>query len=125
MRRPPTCIQLGPEDYLPLPVDQLCHQAQVSLAFIRLCLENGCPAPGGKLSHARLMDWLRYNYPQVRAACGLGALAPIEGVPFEALGALQVVNCLLTVLEFSESRSCDPTQKKALRRMIREVEQSV
>ncbi len=125
MRRPPTCIQLGPEDYLPLPVEQLCHQAQVSRAFIRLCLENGCPAPGGKLSHARLMDWLRYNYPQIRSASGLAPLAPIEGVPFEALGALQLANSLLTLLEFSESRSCDPVQKKALRKMIRQIEQSV
>jgi hypothetical protein len=125
MRRPPTSIQLGPEDYLPLPVDQLCHQAQVSRAFIRLCIENGCPAPGGKLSHARLMDWLRYNYPQIRVASGLAPLAPIDGVPFESLGALQLANSLLTLLEYSESRSCDPRQKRVLRRVILEVEHSV
>jgi len=125
MQRSPAMIQFGPEDFIPLPVEQLCHHARVSRAFVKVCLASGCPLEDGRLSHAQLIEWLRKNYGHVREMVGLAPLAPIDGVDADALNALGLANSLVTLLEFSISRSSDAAQRRELRRVLRYVERSV
>jgi hypothetical protein len=113
------------EDHILMSVEELSSFAQLSRAFIQLCVDAGCPLEHGRLSQALLLNWLAENYTQVRALCGLPALASIEGVPEPAYTDLQMANLMLTMLQFAESRSTSTTEKAQIRAVLRLVERAV
>lgn len=113
------------KDHLLLSVEDVSKQLQVSRAFVRLCLEAGCPSHVGRLSAADLLDWLFDNYELVRRLAGLTPFVEVEGVARNAACRLKMANALFTLLEFSESRTSNSEAKQALRIAYREVEQAI
>ena len=69
-----------------------------------------------------LLEWLFENHETLRAAAGLSPLAPIEGVGTETHARLRMGNAVLTLLEFGESRSSRPGEKRHLRNVQRGIE---
>lgn len=106
-------------------VDELSRHARLSRAFIRLCIQMGCPTAEGQLSEAALINWLTASYAKVRAAAGLRRLASVEGVKAQARRDLKLANTMITLLEFGESRSSSLAEKKQIRRVLNMVERSV
>jgi hypothetical protein len=102
------------EDRALLTVDQLSEHARVSRAFIRLCICLGCPTEKNLLSQAMLLDWLFENFEAVRRRCGLEPMAPLDGMKGEMLLKLKMGNALLTLLEFSATRSSNPEEKRRI-----------
>jgi hypothetical protein len=110
------------EDHRLRTVEQLSVHARLSCAFIRLCIEAGCPVYNKRLSHAILLNWLTIHHGAVRAMAGLRPLAPIDGVPPKVERELRLANTMLTHLDFAESRCSNQSEKAQLRRMQRLVE---
>src|SRR3954447_7224135 len=112
MHQPADHLRYREEDrrYLPLPA--LSRRARISQSFLHLCIDNGCPAIGGLLSQAVLLDWLFERYADVRAAAGLHEVAPIDGLPTELQAKMKMANAILTILEYSESRTSSIDEKE-------------
>jgi hypothetical protein len=108
-----------------LSVEQVGRQLRASHAFIRLCIELGCPTRNGKLSAAGVLEWLFDHYEVVRYLSGLDALAPVDGTPKEVIGRLKMGNAVITLFEFGELRASDPEEKWQLRQARRNVERSL
>jgi len=121
MSSPFTPLRFRDEDHALLDVDQLSHHARVSRAFIRLCVETGCPTLDGRLSQAMLLEWLFDNYDSLRDRAGMPRMAPVEGVEPDMLAKLKMGNSLLTLLEFSELRASNPDEKRRIRNVHRMV----
>jgi len=81
--------------------------------------------PGGRLSHAAMLEWLARHYDTVRATAGLPPVASLDGVSSAARRELQLANTMLTILEFAESRSTRPDEKSQLRIIQRLIERAV
>ena len=96
-------------------VEAVARELCASRAFVRLCLENGCPDDEGFLSAAGLLEWLFDHYNCVRVAAGFQPLNPIDGVTPAAFQRLRMANALFTLFEFSESRASCLGEKRALR----------
>ncbi len=114
MKHPFIPLRYREEDRALLTVDQLSEHARVSRAFIRLCICLGCPTKGDLLSQAMLLDWLFENYEAVRRRSGLETMASLDGVKGEMLLKLKMGNALLTLLEFSSSRSSNSEEKRRI-----------
>lgn len=121
MNTPFTHLRFRDEDRALLDVDQLSLHARVSRAFIRLCIEQGCPTQEGRLSQAMLLEWLFEHYEAVRVRAGLAAMAPVDGVAPDMLAKLKMGNSLLTLLEFSETRATSPDEKRRIQNVYRMV----
>jgi hypothetical protein len=111
------------EDHRIRDIDDLGIYARVSRAFLRLCIENGCPTENGQLSQAMLLEWLFWNHEAIRAAAGLPPMVPVEGVGAATRARLQMGNAVLTLLEFCETRSSRPDEKRHLRHVQRGIQQ--
>lgn len=120
-----TSIRYRPQDHEFLSIEELSCQAHVSRAFIRLCIDLGCPHENRRLSQAGMIEWLALNYAAVRAASGLRPLASIDGVAARARRDLQLANTMLTLLEYAESRCTNLKEKKQLRSVAELIERSV
>ena len=118
-------LRYSAEDHRFRTVDDLSRHARLSCAFIRICIDAGCPLYGGRLTHAILLNWLTRHYTAVRVLAGLRPLAPIDGVPPNVQRDMRLANTMITVLEFAESRCSDRCEKAQLRRMQRLVERGV
>jgi hypothetical protein len=118
-------LRYSAEDHRFRTVDDLSRHARLSCAFIRLCIEAGCPLYGGRLTHAILLNWLTRHYTAVRVLAGLRPLAPIDGVPPNVQRDLRLANTMITLLEFAESRCSKQGEKAQLRRMQRLVERGI
>ena len=118
-------LRYSAEDHRFRTVDDLSRHARLSCAFIRLCIDAGCPLYGGRLTHAILLNWLTRHYTAVRVLAGLRPLAPIDGVPPNVQRDLRLANTMLTLLEFAESRCSNRMEKAQLRRMQRLVERGI
>jgi hypothetical protein len=118
-------LRYSAEDHRFRTVDDLSRHARLSCAFIRLCIEAGCPLYGGRLTHAILLNWLTRHYTAVRVLAGLRPLAPIDGVPPNVQRDLRLANTMITLLEFAESRCSERGEKAQLRRMQRLVERGI
>lgn len=110
------------DDHRLREIDDLAMYARVSRAFLRLCMENGCRTETGQLSQAKLLEWLLENHEAVRAAAGLPPVAPLGGVGATTRARLQMGNAVLTLLEFCESRSSRPCEKRHLRNVQRGIQ---
>ena len=97
-----------------MSVDQLSGYARVSRAFIRLCMDAGCPTQESRLSQKMLLEWLFENYSRVRRRAGLKPMAPVSGVTGATLSKLKMGNAILTILEYSELRSSKLDEKKRI-----------
>ncbi len=115
-------LRYSADDHQFRTVEQLSLHARLSCAFIRLCIDSGCPLYGGRLTHAILLNWLTRHYTAVRARSGLRSLAPVDGVPAKVQRDLRLANTMITLLEFAESRSTNPEEKAQLKKMQRLVE---
>ena len=113
------------EDRQLFDVDELSSRAQVSRAFIRLCVSLGCPTCKGKLSQAMLLEWSFHNYERIRGAAGLKPMPTIEGVCGEALLKLMMGNAMITLVEFSELRSSNKADKQQLQRVRLAIEKTL
>lgn len=122
---PKSLLRYRDEDRELYEVEELSRRAQVSRAFIRLCVTLGCPTSGGKLSQSMMLEWLFNHYEQVREAAGLKPVPPIEGVSGEALLKLMMGNAMITLLEYSEVRSSQRIEKRQLRQVRKMVEQTL
>jgi hypothetical protein len=98
-----------------LSVEKVAVQLRASRAFIRLCVECGCPTYRGKISAAKLLQWLFEHYEAVRYLCGLDPLAEVDGTSQETARVLKMGNAVITLLEFGEARASDPEEKWQLR----------
>ena len=125
MDHSPSSLDFGADDHEFRNVEELGQHAQLSRAFIQLCIDLGCPVFGGRLTHAMLLDWLAEHYEPVRELAGLSLLAPVDGVSAPALGELRLANTMLTILEYAESRASNPDEKEQLQQMRRLVERTV
>ena len=125
MKQPANQLRYRDEDLRFVSLPELSVRARISLAFIRLCIECGCATEQGLLSQATLLDWLFDHYPEVRHASGLSALAPVDGVDGDLQPKLRMANAILTILEFSESRSSQPEEKQQLRWIRTTIEASL
>jgi hypothetical protein len=108
-----------------LSLEELSLQLRVSRAFIRACLDAGCPTRAGRLSAAELLHWLFEHYGDVRALVGLREFAGVEGVPAATASRLKMGNALLTLLEFAESRASQKEAKAHLRGVQWTVERAL
>ncbi len=113
------------DDDRPFSIEALSLYARVSQALLRLSIANGCPAPNSKLSQNAFIEWLCHNYPQVRAASGLPALASLEDTRGSVRQTLQLSNTMLTLLEFAESRSSSLSEKEHIRTLVEFVQRVV
>jgi hypothetical protein len=118
-------LQFDRADLEPMRVEELSVHMRVSRAFIRQCLDSGCPTQQGRISAARLMRWLFENYQVVRLLAGLKPLVSIEGVFGKAAAKLKMGNALITLFEFSERRSSVRDEKRRLRDLRLHVEQAL
>jgi len=121
METPFTPIRFRDEDHALLDVDQLSLHARVSRAFIRICVDQGCPTMGGRLSQAMLMGWLFENYEAVRNTAGMPAMAPVEGLAPAMASKLKMGNSLLTLLEYSCARTSKEGEKRRIQNVYRMV----
>jgi hypothetical protein len=121
MNQPFIPLRYREEDRAPLSVEQLSQHARVSRAFIRLCIDLGCPTQGGLLSQATLLEWLFENYVLVRKRAALEPMASVDGVSGPMLAKLKMGNALLTLLEFSELRSSNLEEKRRIENVRRLV----
>ncbi|HEX8309819.1 MAG TPA: hypothetical protein VF614_00785 [Chthoniobacteraceae bacterium] len=96
------------------PPEDVALQLRVSRAFVRLCLSAGCPTRGHRLSAAELLHWLFENYDKVRLLCGFRGFASVSGVKPVAKVRLKMANAVLTLLEFSASRSSNLDEKQQI-----------
>lgn len=117
MEHPSATIRYRDEDRELFDVERLSGHAQISRAFIRLCISLGCPTHSAQLSQAMLLDWLFEHYSKVRRGAGLAPLASIEGVSNSVLQKLKMGNAMLTLVDFAESRSSGAFEKQQLRRV--------
>jgi len=108
-----------------LTTEDLSAQLRVSRAFVRVCLECGCPSRRGRLSAAELLEWLFANFAAVRATCGLPVLPDFDGVDAAAARRLQLGHAVITLLEFGESRATELKAERELRRVRLGVEQAL
>lgn len=113
------------EDHLLLSPDKLSRFAQLSHAFIRVCIDAGCPLDEGRLSQAQLLNWLSDHYTGVRALAGLPELAPIDGVSETTYFELQMANMMTTMLEFARSRATRDLEKRQITTVLRLVGRAV
>ncbi|HEX8313151.1 MAG TPA: hypothetical protein VF614_17635 [Chthoniobacteraceae bacterium] len=113
------------EDHIPLTPDELSRFAQLSRAFVQVCLDAGCELTDGKISQAMLLNWLAENYVAVRKLAGLPELASIEGVEEPAYTDLQMANMMLTMLEFARSRATRLEEKSQITSVMRLVHRAV
>ena len=122
---PNSLLRYRDEDRELLPIEELSKRAQISCAMVRLCVTLGCPTSEGKLSQSMLLEWLFQHYEHVRAASGLRPMVPIDGVEGEARLKLMMGNAMITLLEFSESRSTSRSEKRQIRRVRQLVERTL
>lgn len=125
MKQPANHLRYRDEDRRLVPLPELSLRARISLAFIRLCIDCGCPTEQGLLSQAMLLDWLFDHYAEVRHASGLVAFASVEGVSGGLQPKLRMANAILTILEFGESRASNPEEKQQLHWIRRTIEASL
>jgi hypothetical protein len=125
MKQPANQLRYREEDLRLVSLAELSVRARISKAFIRLCVDCGCATEQGLLSQAMLLDWLFDHYADVRHASGLAEFAPVEGVSDEFQPKLRMANAILTILEFSESRSSNPEEKEQLRWIRRTIDASL
>jgi hypothetical protein len=114
-----------PKDRRVQTVELVARELCTSRAFVRLCLENGCPEADGFLSAAGLLEWLFEHYDRVRLAAGFPSLPPIDGVTSEAFQRLRMANALFTLFDFSESRTSCVEEKRQLRELHRKLERAL
>lgn len=118
-------LRFRDEDRELFPIPELSRRARVSQGFVRHCIDLGCPAPEQRLSQEILLNWLVMNYTRVRAGAGLPELASIEGVTGRALSRLRLANAVVTLLDYSESRSSAPDEKQQIKGMRVMVERAL
>jgi hypothetical protein len=110
---------------MPRLPEQLPLQMRVSRAFVRLCLDAGCPTRNGLLSAAELMSWLFDHFEEVRALAGLPPVPSVEDLTIEATQRLRLANALFTLLEYSRSRATCWKKKRQFRLALETVERSL
>lgn len=125
MDRPSNLLQYHGEDRVLRDVEGLSRHGRISRAFIRLCLEQGCPHAEHRLSLEMLLDWLFSSYPAVRAAAGLAEMSQIGDLPEPVRARLMMGNAMITLLEYAESRASDALSKRHLRLMQACVERAL
>lgn len=125
MSHPSVALRYHREDLSLRDVEELSRHGRISCAFVRLCLEEGCPQNEGRLSLAMLLDWLFDHYPKVRAAAGLPAMPEVEGLSELVTARLMMGNAMLTLLEYSYSRASDPLSRRHLTVMMHCVERAL
>ncbi len=114
MKHPDHLLHFRDEDRELFPIPELSRRARVSQAFVRHCIDLGCPAPEHRLSQEILLNWLVIHYPLVRERAGLPELASIDGVAGPSLSRLKLANAVVTLLDYSASRSSDCEEKKQI-----------
>lgn len=122
---PNSLIRYRDEDRELFSIEELSKRSQVSRGFVRLCIALGCPTSDEKLSQSMLLDWLFQNYERVREEAGMKPLVSIEGVTGEARLKLMMGNAMITLLEYSESRSSNRVEKRQIRRVRQMVEHTL
>ena len=118
-------LRFRDEDRELFPVPELSRRARVSQAFVRHCIDLGCPAREQRLSQEILLNWLVNNYPRVREGAGLPELVSIDGVTGRALSRLRLANAVSTLLDYSESRSSSTEEKAQINGMRVMVERAL
>jgi hypothetical protein len=108
-----------------LSVEKVAVQLRASRAFIRLCVECGCPTYRGRISAAKLLQWLFEHYESVRYLSGMDPLAEVDGIASEAARVLKMGNAVITLLEFGASRASDSEEKWQLQETKRGVLRSL
>jgi hypothetical protein len=91
------------------------------IAFARLLVDAGFSLPNEDREE-NYSDWMVHHYDEVRHLAGLEPLPPLTGVIGKARDDLQVFNVLVTIMDFTTSRSTNPGIKEAWVKMKRELE---
>src|SRR4051794_36635476 len=125
MKQPAHQLRYREEDLRLVSLAELSVRARISQAFVRLCVDCGCATEQGLLSQAMLLDWLFDHYADVRHVSGLAPFAPVDGVSEELQPKLRMANAILTILEFSQSRSSNPEEKQQLKWIRRTIDASL
>lgn len=126
MNHPDNLLHYRDEDRELFSIEELSSYAQVSCAFVRLCISLGCPTrEEGKLSQSMLLEWIFKHYEQLREATGMKPMVSIEGVEGQARLKLMMGNAVITLLEFSESRSSCRIEKRQIRQVRKMVERTL
>ena len=120
-----SALPFDADDLQPLAPEEVSHRLRVSYAFTQLCLDCGCPTRSNRVSAAELLHWLFANYARVRATAGLNPLAPVDGLPPDLHRQLSMTNAVHTLLDFGISRATDPLQKRELRKVSQNLEQTL
>ena len=113
------------EDHILQTPDELSRFAQLSRAFVQVCIDAGCVLINGRISQAMLLNWLAENYTAVRKLAGLPELASIEGVDEPAYFDLQTANMMVTMLEFARSRATRLDEKEQITVVLRLIDRAV
>ena len=90
-------------------------------SFVRYAISAGCPTVEGRLSCGTLMNWLTENYNKIRAAAGMTLLPEPEGLDTRAAARVQVVQAIVTISEFSASRTSNLAMREAHTDISREL----
>ncbi len=121
--REPTPLSDHEEPHHLLLPEELARRASMSMAFVRLVIDSGCPTARGRLSQSMFVAWLSENYPSVRALAGLAPLpSPETASDKEEWEALCMDGYLRTIIEFAASRSSDLHFKRACADLVTEME---
>jgi hypothetical protein len=123
--QPSELLRYRDEDRIPLDVEELSREGHISCAFIRLCIDAGCPLSNRRLSLVGLLEWLFDHYAVVRELAGLTPLADVNGVPEGTNTQLRMGNGMITLLEFSEIRASRTEDKLQLRTVRHCVERAL
>lgn len=113
------------DDHVVRNLSDLATELRVSQSFVRLCFDAGCPQAGKHASVASVLVWLFEHYEDLRALAGLCALAPVDGLPADTVSRLRMANALLTILEYTRSRTSDWRQKRRMRLAAEEMNRLV
>ena len=125
MRDTPFALPFHDDDLRLLSIEDVSQQLRVSRAFVRLCLEAGCPTRNGLLSAAEVLHRLFEHYADVREIAGLAPFAPLDRSSKTPVARMKMANALFTLVEFGESRSPSLAQKRQFRAVRRTIERAI
>jgi hypothetical protein len=112
------------DDHLTLCPEDFAERFGVSCAFVRLALQNGCPNQGGMVSRAGFFEWMEGHYERIRSEAGLSPFPPLADTEATWQRSEKRKRAFLTALDFTESRACLSSTRKAAQEVSRHLKEN-
>jgi hypothetical protein len=112
------------DDHISLSAEDFAKRFGVSCAFVRLAIQNGCPTHCGLVSRAGLFEWMEDHHERIRAAAGFSSYPPLTETEATWRRSEKRKRAFLTALEFTETRACLPSTRRAAQEVSRILEEN-